>query len=64
MTTPIGIPYARSEIDERGYYVQCPKCPGPGGKMYGQGRTEDEITKSAASLYAWHYEWHLRGEVD
>ena len=37
------------------YYVTCPEC---GKRIYGAGRTEDEVTKGAGIKYARHYAWH------
>ena len=36
------------------YFVTCPECD---KKLYGSGRTEDEITKGAGVRYARHYAW-------
>jgi hypothetical protein len=41
------------------YFVICPVC---GKKLYGSGRTEDEITKGAGKRYARHYAWAHTGE--
>jgi hypothetical protein len=49
----IGVPYADAGVDGSGYYLTCPKC---GQVCRGAGETEDDITESAASVYALHYE--------
>ena len=36
------------------YYVICPEC---GKRIFGVGRTEDEVTKGAGIKYARHYAW-------
>ena len=59
---PYGVPYGRADVDATGYYVTCPKC---GYKFYGQGSTEDKVTKSAGLEYTIHYEkTHERTLVD
>jgi len=47
-----GLPYARAGTDERGYYAECPAC---GIRCYGDGETEDEVTKGSAAGYAEHF---------
>ena len=51
----IGIPYGRTRYDEATghYWVHCAAC---GASFRGVGRTENQVTKSAALEYAIHYE--------
>lgn len=49
----IGVPYGKAAVDDNGYHVICPAC---GYKFYGQGRSEDQVTKSAGLEYAIHFE--------
>jgi hypothetical protein len=56
MSEPIGIPYARADVDARGAFVTCPVC---GEHFYGcdesQRTTEDALTKGANAYYAQHF---------
>jgi len=57
----IGVPYARSDVDNHGYFVECPKCQ---YRFYGYGginladvdRYVEKEAKSASLEYAIHYE--------
>lgn len=47
-TTPqptFGIPYARADVDDKGYFVTCPEC---GDTVYG-------TTKGSVKKYGVHY---------
>ncbi len=46
------------EVNDR-YFVTCPECD---KKLYGSGRTEDDITKGANVRYARHYAWAHTGQ--
>lgn len=49
----VGLPYAKADIDMKGYCVVCPEC---GARCRPTVvADEDEITKSAGAAYAAHY---------
>ena len=53
MQPKVGIPYGRAIVrDDLGYGVMCPECP---FIAWGEGKSEDSVTKSAGRGFAEHW---------